>query len=132
MKKAFVILVLTFLSTLSTYAQFQAVPDDSVSNYLSKTWIEKARFLGGMQVEAFGPPVTYTFKADSSFTKTIDKQEQGTWSYDRVKRVVVLKIKGSTDFYLVQLTKKELLLSSDLEEGAKKGLGILVLFKPEE
>lgn len=71
-------------------------------------------------------------KADSSFTKTVDQPQQGTWSYDKERRVVRLKIEGSTDFYVVQLSKSEMLLSSDLEEGKKKGLGILNLYKPKE
>ena len=131
MKTTLFIFILIFITVPSLHAQIENVPEDSISVYLSQNWKEKARFLNRHQVEIFGEPIIYEFKADSSFIKKIDNEAiKGSWVYDRNKKVIQLFNDSKPGFYVVALTKNELLLSSDLHEDPNKGMGILVLFKP--
>ena len=117
----------------SLNAQIEGISQDSISVYLSQKWKEKARFLNRHQVAIFGDPMVYEFRMDSSFVKNYDdKATEGKWGYDSDKKVIILQIANKTDFYVVSLSKKELLLSSDLHEGSDKGSGILVLLHRNE
>lgn len=131
MRKALIIIALFFITLPSLYAQIENVPEDSISVYLSQNWKEKARFLNRHQVEIFGDPIIYEFKSDNSFIKKIDNKDfKGSWHYDNQKKVIRLLIDDKPGFYVVALTKNELLLASDLHEDPNKGMGILVLLKP--
>ena len=128
MKKKFFLFILLFITSPSLYAQIEGIPGDSISYYLSQKWKEKARFIDRHQIAIFGDAMVYEFRADSSFVKKYDnKDAEGTWSYDSTKKVIRLTIDNQTDFYVVVLSKTELLLAAELHEGADKGSGILVL-----
>ena len=130
MRKIFLVLILLFIVLPSLNAQIEGISKDSISVYLSQKWKEKARFLNRQQVEIFGEPIVYEFKMNNSFVKKYDnKATEGSWSYDSDKKVIQLQIANKTDFYVVSLNKKELLLSAELHEGSDKGLGILVLLQ---
>ena len=133
MRKTFLVFILLLFVSPSVNAQIEGISKDSVSVYLSQTWIEKARFLNKQQVAIFGDPMVYEFKKNNSFIKKYDnKASEGSWSYDSDKKVIQLRIANKTDFYVVSLNKKELLLSAELHEGSDKGLGILVLLQRNE
>src|SRR5687768_9464678 len=132
MRKIFAALILLFITT-PCLAQIEGISNDSIPFYLSKKWKEKARFLDKQQIAIFGDPMEYEFKDDRSFIKNYDKEiKRGSWIYDSDKKVIQLLIGSETNFYVVALTKKELLLSADLREGADKGTGILVLLHAVE
>ena len=133
MRKTVFLLILLFIVLPSLNAQIEGISKDSISVYLSQKWKEKARFLNRQQVEIFGDPMIYEFKMNNSFVKKYDnKAMEGSWSYDSEKKVIQLQIANKTDFYVVSLNKKELLLSAELHEGSDKGLGILVLLQRNE
>ena len=133
MRNTVFLLLLLFIVLPSLNAQIEGISKDSISVYLSQKWKEKARFLNRQQVEIFGDPMIYEFKMNNSFVKKYDnKAMEGSWSYDSEKKVIQLQIANKTDFYVVSLNKKELLLSAELHEGSDKGLGILVLLQRNE
>jgi hypothetical protein len=133
MKKTFLAFILLFIVLSSLNAQIEGISNDSISVYLSQKWKEKARFLNRKQVAIFGDPMEYEFKVDNSFVKKYDdKATEGRWSYDSDKKVIQLRIANKTDFYVVSLNKKELLLSADLPKGSDKGSEILVLLHRNE
>ena len=133
MRNTVFLLILLFIVLPSLNAQIEGISKDSISVYLSQKWKEKARFLNRQQVEIFGDPMIYEFKMNNSFVKKYDnKAMEGSWSYDSEKKVIQLQIANKTDFYVVSLNKKELLLSAELHEGSDKGLGILVLLQRNE
>ena len=133
MRTVHVFIVILFLFCSSSYAQIEGIPQDSIAVYLSKNWKEKARFLNAQQVAIFGEPMMYEFKKDSTFVKIYDKKfETGTWSYDTSKKVVQVNLGNKRDWFVVMLTRKEMLFAAEVLEGDKKGLGILVLLHPVE
>ena len=133
MRNTVFLLILLFIVLPSLNAQIEGISKDSISVYLSQKWKEKARFLNRQQVEIFGDAMMYEFKMNNSFVKKYDnKAMEGSWSYDSEKKVIQLQIANKTDFYVVSLNKKELLLSAELHEGSDKGLGILVLLQRNE
>ena len=128
MEKKYFVFILVFMISTALHAQIEGIPQDSISSFLCHKWQEKARFLDGRQIASSGEAIRYTFNGDTSFVKEYDKKAlQGTWIYDSDKKIVKLQIEDKTDFFVVLLNRKELLLSAELHEGDKKGLGILVL-----
>ena len=133
MRKTFLVFNLLFFVLPSVNAQIEGISKDSISVYLSQTWKEKARFLNRQQIAIFGDPMVYEFKMNNSFVKKYDdKASEGSWSYDSDKKVIELRIGNKTDFYVVSLNKKELLLSADLPGASAKGSEILVLLHRNE
>ena len=126
--KKHLVFILLFLVSTALHAQIEGISQDSIPSFLCYKWQEKARFLDRQQIASSGKLMMYEFNENGSFAKRHDKKTtQGTWIYDSDKKVVRLQIDNRTDFFVVLLNRKELLLSAELHEGDKKGSGILVL-----
>jgi hypothetical protein len=108
-------------STLSGFAQKITLPADKLQTTLCKKWQAAYSMMGDMRIDMTpgAPTITFEFKKDGTFISANDKSPdvaKGTWTYVPGKKLVQLLIDGRSNFTIVSLTEKELIMSADMKE----------------
>jgi len=108
-------------SACSVHAQKIDLPLDQLQTLLCRKWQTAYSMMGNMRIDMApgAPAMTFEFKKDGTFLSTTGRPREiakGTWTYVAGKKIIQLLIEGRSNFTIVSLNEKELVMSADMKE----------------
>jgi len=130
MTRRIIFIALAILLSKGVSAQVDNVSVDSVKSLLCHKWGFRAIIMGGQEMTNFNETVTYLFNNDFTLQRVTEKKtENGIWSYDSTKNLILIKIKKTT-LFVQKLKEGDLVISVGDGSGSNENsLGAATAFK---